>query len=591
MLGYRTVLTADKTDDNIDGVLKVLKRWVVEKKRFPSMPAEGAVENVSGAVLTVSSFESDSATGLRWQLVEEWDPPQWPGVEHSTKTAVTHITLVVAREMLWFWVDIEPPTLSMRDRTGRLVEDAQHSGTPSFMAEILEAVKMRDGLAEPRSGFQVISGASDIDRLVDIIQDATRIGAVYITSPPAGLPTDEWVEQSNKRSYAMQGLAVGYVLSRDALSEFNRRSAFGHSVPAGGMRTFLPGADLNDPADAINHRLMLPSTIRDSSDRRVHRILRAAQVKRLRGVRLPQVLREADYEFLRKRRMQPFDVLHQIQPEFKESVGEPKPELRGEAAENTDLRRRLAEAEELAEEALSDISRYRAESEDAREQSELDQLEAEESYLRYSQISRENEKLKALIDYLRAQLVKSGSGEAAWLDTSEVSGGDCPVTFGELVDRLGNLQDPGQLSGIRFTGDRDEVRDLDEYSELGEAAVAKAWDALITFDSYVRMRDSGSFDHSFSTYVKNGAHGGVVRIGKIVWTEGQTAKTGKLGEQRKFPVDQKVDPSGKKLMVAHVKLSNLKGVAPRMYFDDTYSSVGYVTIGYLGSHLDNTMTN
>lgn len=44
-------------------------------------------------------------------------------------------------------------------------------------------------------------------------------------------------------------------------------------------------------------------------------------------------------------------------------------------------------------------------------------------------------------------------------------------------------------------------------------------------------------------------------------------------------------------LAAHLKLSNLTGVAPRLYFLDTYSDVGYVTVGYLGSHMDNTLTN
>ena len=216
VLGYRTVLTADGTTENIDAILRVLRRWVIVKKRFPDIPAEGVVENASGAVLTVSSFQNESANGLRWQLIEEWEPPQWLGVEHSTRTAVTHVSLVVSKETLWFWVDIEPPSLSIRDRTGRLVEDAQYSGTPSFMSEVIEAVRMRDGLAEPRSGFQVIGEVSGIDQLVDIVQDGTRIGAVYVTAPPASLSIDDWVEQSNSRSYAMQGLAMGYVLSSDA---------------------------------------------------------------------------------------------------------------------------------------------------------------------------------------------------------------------------------------------------------------------------------------------------------------------------------------------------------------------------------------
>ena len=43
VLGYRTVLTADGTTENIDAILRVLRRWVIVKKRFPDIPAEGVV--------------------------------------------------------------------------------------------------------------------------------------------------------------------------------------------------------------------------------------------------------------------------------------------------------------------------------------------------------------------------------------------------------------------------------------------------------------------------------------------------------------------------------------------------------------------
>ena len=56
-------------------------------------------------------------------------------------------------------------------------------------------------------------------------------------------------------------------------------------------------------------------------------------------------------------------------------------------------------------------------------------------------------------------------------------------------------------------------------------------------------------------------------------------------------MNTKVDATAKALMVAHLKLSNLTAVASRLYFLPTYSDVGYVTVGYLGPHIDNTRTN
>lgn len=186
---------------------------------------------------------------------------------------------------------------------------------------------------------------------------------------------------------------------------------------------------------------------------------------------------------------------------------------------------------------------------------------------------------------------RSGAATVAWAEPEDDPSETYPETFSELVDRLGDLENEGQLPGVRFSGNRDLARELDEHSMLGEAAVVKVWDALLTFAAYTRTRDAGGFDGSLSNYVQSSVHGGLVRIGKVVWSEGKTTRTGKLGAQRVFPVDELIDASGQRQMVYHVKLSNLTGVAPRMYFDDTYSAVGYVTVGYLGSHLDNALTN
>ena len=75
------------------------------------------------------------------------------------------------------------------------------------------------------------------------------------------------------------------------------------------MRTFLPGAQFDDPSDAYNHKLLHLSSLRDADERRVSRIIRSAQVARLGSTRLPRLLRDVDYEFLRMERLKPFAAL------------------------------------------------------------------------------------------------------------------------------------------------------------------------------------------------------------------------------------------------------------------------------------------
>lgn len=65
----------------------------------------------------------------------------------------------------------------------------------------------------------------------------------------------------------------------------------------------------------------------------------------------------------------------------------------------------------------------------------------------------------------------------------------------------------------------------------------------------------------------------------------------RLAEQRVFPVDAALDPSGWLLMESHLHVQQRGNPAPRIYFyDDTRGSTGKVHIGYVGKHLDNTHT-
>lgn len=579
-LGYRAALATVATDENRDLILDILRIWATNKKRFPELPPTGTVENKTGATLTASSYRSEESVGLRWELAEDWDiPDNRPSVIGSTHRAVMHITIVRAGRKLWLWIDVDSPMLTIRDSSGETRTEIHASGTPAFVSKVLESVDMQDGLAKPLPGFQIVPTASSVGELVKIVEDDNRVGAVFVTAPPYDVSAESWREQSDARVYAMQGLGIGYVLTRDAHTEFNRVAAFGHSVPAGGMRTFLPGARLGDPEDSFAHKLMHPSTLRDSDERRVRRILRRAQIQRLANIRLPEVLRDADYEFLRMRRLRPFDVLHQVDSGHLETEDRDTNQIVAE------LRTRLAEAEQMALTAIDENLNLVQERDDARFEADLERLDAETYYTRYSTSSREVDKLKKQISFLQSQVITLG-GATPEVFAAPEEAADYPGTFVELIERA------SELSGVQFTGSKDEVAELDEHSSLGEAVVAKAWDAFLTFDAYAKARQQGEFDQSLSHYITHASHGHLVRIGKVVWSEGETVRASpKYRKQRTFPVDRRVNKDGEMMMVAHVKLSNLTGVAPRIYFDDTYSAVKYVTVGYVGVHLDNTLTN
>lgn len=578
-LGYRAILTAGPTEDNLNAIINAFKGWIIEKKAFAELPTSGAITHTPGATLTATSYSSDDGTvsAKRWSLVEDWAPPKWYKNSETPRAGITNVTLALAENRLWLWVDVEPPTLVYTNTNGREVEEVQPSGRPTFVRDILDTVVMNDGAAEPLSEFQVISGQTHVEELVRILADTERMGAVFVTATPDGIATDEWAEKVTRLAGQIQGMGIGYALTPEARAIFNRQyGGAGHWVSPGAMRTFLPGADLSDRQDAFKHRLLHSSTLQDSSEGRIRRILRNAQLKRLNELRIPDALREIDYEFLRKERLQPFAVLH-------------TPDATDAPDDDAEVWRALAEFAES--EVKKGLNENRALARRA-SMSEIHlveiQAENDEQYAQLTGLRNNAAALTRQVDYLRRKLIDLGGegAAAAWSFVDEDAPFAYPNTFAEMLDRL------TELAGVRFTGDIEDALELDEHTVLGQAAVMKTWDALMTFDTYSRARDEGAFDHSLSNFITHQDHGLRVQIGKVVWSEGETVKNNdKYRAQRMLSVDPKVDPSGKTLMVAHLKLSNLTGVAPRLYFKDTYSDVGYVTVGYLGSHMDNTLTN
>lgn len=582
-IGYRAILSAENNDKNLAATVDVLRKWVTRKKGFGSLPSKGeAVANSTGGTLVANEIlESDrGVSGYRWTLTEDWTPPRWYTNTESPRAGVTQISLVFSSGQLWLWVDVEPPTLEYIDSSGRERTETQPSGTPAFISEILSEVEMHDGVETPVADIQQIATVAHLKHLIGVLQDTSRRGAAYVTSPPEGASNGAWLDRTQRILGRIEGMGFGYMLSVEARDAFNRTVASGHTIPAGAIRTFLPGAELNDTKDAIRHRLLHASTIQESPDGRLQRIIRNAQIERLRDVDLPEALRDADYAFLRQRGLRTFEVLHAEVAVAEQEDGVDRTE---------DLLKRLAEAEELLTMALDENVLLRRIENATRLTFDELRKENEELYLDVAALREDREKDGREIEYLRRELSRLGSDGAAaafgFVNDSAIQGH--PLTFRELVDRMESLP------GIKYFGDRADAEELDEYSDLGDAAVMKAWDALVTFSAYAGARADGQFVQSLSHYIQNAHHGFPMRISKVKWSEGETVRTNtKMVAQRTISaLPESIDPSGSKLLVAHIALATGRAGSPRLYFEDTVAAAGFVTVGYIGAHLDNTLTN
>lgn len=582
-IGYRAILSAENNEKNLAAIVEVLRKWVTRKKGFDSLPSKGeALANAAGGTLVANEIlESDrGVSGYRWTLTEEWAPPRWYVNAETSRTGITQISLVFSAGQLWLWVDVEPPTLEYVDSAGRERAETQPSGTPAFVSEILSEIEMHDGLESPVADIQQIATVSHLKHLIGVLQDTTRRGAVYVTSPPDGVTNDAWFDRAQRIIGRIEGMGFGYMLSSEARDAFNRTVATGHTIPAGAIRTFLPGAALGETKDALRHRLLHASTIQESPDRRLQRIIRNAQIERLRDIDLPEALRNADYAFLRQKGLRTFEVLHtEIAVENHNT----------DVDRTEDLLRRLADAEELLTMALDENASLRRTETTARRTADDLRTENEETYLDVAALREDREKDVREIDYLRRELSRLGGdgAAAAFGFVDDTAGEGHPSTFRELIDRM------TALSGVQYFGDRADAEDLDEHSDLGVAAVMKAWDALLTFNAYASARADGQFDHSLSHYIQNTQHGLPMRISKVKWSEGETVRTNaKMMAQRTVSgLPESIDPSGSKVLVAHIALATGRAGSPRLYFEDTIAAANFVTVGYIGAHLDNTLTN
>jgi hypothetical protein len=138
-----------------------------------------------------------------------------------------------------------------------------------------------------------------------------------------------------------------------------------------------------------------------------------------------------------------------------------------------------------------------------------------------------------------------------------------------------------------------DLEDLDSHvnaTSWGELT----WRGLRALHTYARA----DWDGGFWSWCEGSGHlwGWPATDKKLAMTESETVQqTKRLREQRRFPVDTRVDPSGSVIMWSHLKIAEGGGpLAPRIYFhDDTRGETGKVHIGFVGPHrhTENTRTN
>ncbi|MEV6007346.1 hypothetical protein AB0M29_11110 [Streptomyces sp. NPDC051976] len=152
---------------------------------------------------------------------------------------------------------------------------------------------------------------------------------------------------------------------------------------------------------------------------------------------------------------------------------------------------------------------------------------------------------------------------------------------------------------LTITADIADVDELEHHTKSQQWR-ARLGDTLAAMQSYAEAKllataqgkPAGSDLASFQAYCAS-RDNPLISPDKIKLSDSQTARTApRARSQRTLPVPDHVDPSGRMLMVAHVRIGDGQPPAPRLYFHDaTGTPSSTVVIGYVGDHLVNASTN
>lgn len=256
-----------------------------------------------------------------------------------------------------------------------------------------------------------------------------------------------------------------------------------------------------------------------------------------------------------------------------------------DAHEFQKLRKQLAEVSEEARMNWDEFIRTR------------DQCKAFEEDL--AELRRDNDRLSNRLRRFRARIGELGRARSQLADYAERINEAEHRTVQALAHAAAAGSEPAKAHGVQQAIDfaRSNLHALSIPDEVVEAAAEaldrankrasrgrKVMEALTALHAYaIDSARGGDFKH----WCAQGGHAGVqISANQVAMSESQNVQQRNVMEsQRSFPVDPALDLSGRRVMLAHIRIAQGES-APRLHFlDDTRGKTGKIHIGYIGPHL------
>lgn len=652
-LGYRSILRLDDSENAVKVATEQVRSWLKSKHRdqrgYGTLDAyewDGPGTHVMGPNAKLTAVEhsgEDASRRLLLRLEEENNSGTWC----VSVTATSLPNGANAKQLIVVEVDADAEIAN-----GRPV--SENTKPPTIIRSLLDVTKARDFHADiPLTASPTVVDVDDVESLAVALLDTRRTTSIVVGGAIPGAPLAPWSKIIGNLVWNSAGTTAAFVLTEAAQEQLNIRLTATHAVGNGAVRTFLPGVEPADKADALRHRILYPGSLADSltNGMRVRpslvRVHAASARRQLLERPLPhEALRSArilEREELRASGSAttsrpssppvPSYTTHPTTSEaqkpsqdqaLKNSVdGRPTNQQPVSTEENrvsNEVLEGLLQlfgthtgSEELSLENIQMLDQTLSKADSAvkthsdridalldninKVRDERDALKQEYENAEY-ELALEAEERRREAEHRRhlARLAEFQSNKLKSLqdfDIFEDPDEGLDESPKSVIDMLARLESEERVAKfIDFTGDLDKAMDLEIYDGLGRCA-ATFWEYILIMRDYCLEKAERNFTGNLFGYLTSDqTHGRKCDPKRYSPTESTSVKSNsKWRKERLLPVPGIVEPSKQVLMLAHFKTTFKDGVAPRMHIHDDTANTGKIYIGYIGKHLSNTMTN
>lgn len=616
MLTYRSIFELSQDDALKRIVEPALYRWMADLKGhdLDKLGPRWTSTHRSKASLVTSDEPGGRVRRLR--------------LDEKTGYSTTVITIERPREPARFWIEIDSP------------DGKPPAKPPGFLRDILGQVDATDGAA-PLADGPIVYNIADIGLLESQINDEVRHGILFVAGTSHDLPLDGWRELVGTITRDTCGMATTIILAADATDAFNAAHArLGYQVPPGTIRSFQPGAHLDDESDARRNKILGTGRLVADSDQYLQRVLASVARRAVVGQPLTKAERDANRALDRVEATELLGLVEQ-EPTTVLTPPEGTPTVASEAPTERKFGRRKSDTEPeldpivqelghtflnrlvrvitntfetrwargtfhssdlpLVEQALlHDPEAARRDREQlAQRLNETQQTLADVQALLHKsrrdiveldlELAIEREASQAMsgdIRRLRKQLALSMPPEEAYAEASVDPREKPPTSFAALQESV------HVFTNLRFTCVWEEAAALDDTVHAPTSRLLSLWEGFTALDDYAAAKKAGAFTGSFFEYNGNCPPGyASIPKTRLAANESETVKDGKRSmRERTFKVPAEVSASGEAEMISHLKAGS-RTTDPRAYFLDITAAHDIVVIGYIGRHLDVKSTN